>query len=287
MRTVAAVIVTYDNEAMLERLLNDLAAQSVVLHEIFVMDNSVNGRTARLMKECFPQVRYTGFRANRGSAGGYHEGIRQAAGTNDLVWLFDDDVIVPPDSLENLLKGLERLDPNLTGCVVRSWCTGTRSFPQPRKMRGFAWRGTLIPAEIIRSVGLPRRDYFLYCDDTEYSMRIADAGYPMYWIPDSLVLEQRQSDRQELVLAGAHTRVYEDKAKLYYAFRNQFNLYLAKKMGRNIVLTLLYGLKVMALTIFSDSRSKRSRLVAVMCGLMDGAQGKLGINPLYMPGENA
>ena len=287
MRTVAAVIVTYDNEYMLERLLNDLAAQTVLLHEIFVMDNSVNGRTARLMKERFPQVRYTGFRANRGSAGGYHEGIRQAAGTNDLVWLFDDDVIVPPDSLENLLKGLERLDPNLSGCVVRSWCTGTRLFSQPGTMRGFAWRGTLIPAEIIRRVGLPRRDYFLYCDDTEYSMRIADAGYPMYWIPDSLVLEQRQSDRQDLALAGIHSRVYAAKEKLYYAFRNQFNLFMTKKMRCALVRTLLYGLKVMTLIICSGGRGKLSRLAAVMRGLMDGAQGRLGINPFYTPGENA
>ncbi len=122
MRTVAAVIVTYNNEAMLERLLRDLSGQRALLHEVYVVDNSLNGRTEGLVARDFPNVRYIGLHPNKGSAGGYYEGIKRASEANELVWLLDDDVSVPADSLENLLKGLEGLEQKNRIGAVRSWC---------------------------------------------------------------------------------------------------------------------------------------------------------------------
>jgi len=283
MSIVAAVIVTYDNEAMLESLLNDLAAQRRPPDETFVIDNSLNGRTEAMVKERFPYVLYTGFRANKGSAGGYYEGIRQASQACELIWLLDDDVRVPVDSLENLLKGLAGLTRGKAAAVVRSWCTERCPYSCAREMRSFAWRGTLIPAQIVKDVGLPQKDYFLYCDDTEYSLRITQAGYRMYWIPGSLVLEQRHADRTDLGLAGVRALVYRDRAKLYYAFRNQINLYLTRKMWLPVARTMLYAVKVAFLALFSSAGGKTENISAIMAGLKDGVRGVLGINHEYTP----
>jgi hypothetical protein len=114
-------------------------------------------------------------------------------------------------------------------------------------------------------------------------MRIAAAGYSMYWIPDSLVLEQRQRDKKELRFLGVYTRVYEDQAKLYYAFRNQISLYLTKRMWFPLARTVLYALKVLLLTMFLNKQNRAGRMTAIVSGLADGAQGKLGINPVYTP----
>lgn len=48
----------------------------------------------------------------------------------------------------------------------------------------------LIPEKIIQHIGMMREDFFLYLEDTEFSLRARKAGFPLLWAPDSIVLHK-------------------------------------------------------------------------------------------------
>jgi glycosyltransferase involved in cell wall biosynthesis len=168
-KRVTAVIVTYNNLLMLSELLRDLQNQTRKADEIIVIDNASSDGTDHLMKRDFPSVRYIRLPENTGSAGGYHEGIKTALENSDLIWTLDDDVRLYPDSLEELLKGLEKLDSKLPVGSVRSVGKRCDKTP-PSRLEFFPWRGTLLKTEVIRKIGLPLKELFIYGEDLEFAV---------------------------------------------------------------------------------------------------------------------
>lgn len=48
----------------------------------------------------------------------------------------------------------------------------------------------LIPERILHDIGIMREDFFLYFEDTEFSLRARKAGFPLLWARDSIVLHK-------------------------------------------------------------------------------------------------
>ena len=76
MKNVGAVIVTHNNVRMLQALLKELEGQVLSLNEIVVIDNASIDTTQGMIQENYPRLLYIRLESNRGSAGGYYEGIR-------------------------------------------------------------------------------------------------------------------------------------------------------------------------------------------------------------------
>lgn len=283
MQRVGAVIVTYNNASMLKNLLEDLLNQTRRPDEIIVIDNASSDSTESMIKGLFLSVHYVRLDENMGSAGGYYEGIKLACENNDLVWTLDDDVFVDKNALETLMKWLDILEKSEQIGVVRSWLTESPSFSIPKRIKSFAWRGTLIKKEVIEGLGLPRKEYFMYADDVEYSFRIVKNGYAMFWIPESHVIEKRKDDKIRLKLFRNETIAYADKFRLYYAFRNQINLYLNYHNWADLIVSLAYAIKVIILFTLIRRLNCINEIKAVAKGVWDGLRGKLGKNQKYLP----
>lgn len=283
MQRVGAVIVTYNNASMLKNLLEDLLNQTRRPDEIIVIDNASSDSTESMIKGLFLSVHYVRLDENMGSAGGYYEGIKLACENNDLVWTLDDDVFVDKNALETLMKWLDILEKSEQIGVVRSWITESPSFSIPKRIKSFAWRGTLIKKEVIESLGLPRKEYFMYADDVEYSFRIVKNGYAMFWIPESHVIEKRKDDKIRLKLFRNETIAYADKFRLYYAFRNQINLHLNYHNWADLIVSLAYAIKVIILLTLIRRLNCINEIKAVAKGVWDGLRGKLGKNQKYLP----
>ena len=116
---LTAVIVTYNNPEMLEDLLKDLGRQTMRLHEIIVMDNSDSPATQMMVSQKFPSVTCVKMSENVGTAGGFHEGIRQAVRDCEFVLTLDDDVRMCADSVEKLYQGYMNLQEE-NRCLARS-----------------------------------------------------------------------------------------------------------------------------------------------------------------------
>jgi len=105
---VSIVIATYDRPSDLRACLRSLEAQVTARPtEIIVVDNHPASALTPPVVEEFPRVRLV--RENRqGLSYARNAGI--AASTGDIIVATDDDVVMPPDWLENLLAPFERDD---------------------------------------------------------------------------------------------------------------------------------------------------------------------------------
>ncbi len=282
MKKVGVIIVTYNRAAHLRPLIEQVLAQTRPPDEIIVIDNASIDDTPAVVA-AFAGVRYVRFPENQGSAGGYREGVRLAFEKNDLSWLLDDDLLVSPDALATLIRWEETLSASESVGALRSFAGTKIDSDQPIRTTGFAWRGALLRKSAAEAVGLPRRDYFLYGEDIEYALRLTRAGYAIYLIPASRVLKRPTEDKEEIRFLGRVTVVYKDAFRLYYATRNQCNIFLEYRDLSNLFRTFLYLAKVIALLGINRQNASRFRIEAIVRGIRDGLTGRLGSNDSYVP----
>jgi GT2 family glycosyltransferase len=226
-----AVVVTYNRLALLRQCLAALLAQTHPLHELIVVDNASTDGTAPAVRAEFPEARLLALETNQGGAGGFHEGLEAATGT-DWVWLMDDDTIARPDSLERLLAGLGRVPPGSPPALLASRVDWRDGHPHPMNLPVLARRdlprlvaaceagvlplraatfvSLLVRREVADRHAGPIKAYFFQNDDVEYTARILrhERGF---LIADSVV-EHRT--------AAPATALEDSPFKLYHAIRN-------------------------------------------------------------------
>jgi GT2 family glycosyltransferase len=229
METVAAVLVTYNRLADLKKCVDTLREQTRPLDAIFVINNgSTDGTDEWLVTQ--PDLRVT-TQANLGGAGGFATGLETAyqAGYTWL-WCMDDDCLAAPDALANLLKS-----PNLGPCIKNSMSVSVNSrdelaffVDRPnqsyRKVSDMAgldliygvasfFNGTLVHSGVVKAIGVPDKNLFIWGDEVEYMTRAQKMGFPVVTVPSSVFYHPASFDRDGIPWPAAW--------KQYYAVRNQ------------------------------------------------------------------
>ncbi len=283
---ISVVIVTFNNVSMLSDLLNDLSVQSRLPDEVIVVDNASLNQTESMVKVNYPAVNYIKLAENLGSAGGYYEGIKRAAESSDFIYTLDDDVCLKPDTLSEIIKGfylLQKLSPSKIAAVRSVGERHSELFAT--RMEIYTWRGTLLKTSIVREMGLPSPDYFLYGEELEYSLRFAKKGYCFYWIPASICQERHrdQDGKTHAEIFGKRSVRYQNPFRLYYAFRNEIFIYLRYHRVFKLFHTVMYAMKVILMILASEGWNGQKSIKAVMKGVIDGFSGRLGKNSRYSP----
>jgi len=229
METVAAVLVTYNRLADLKKCIDTLREQTRPLDALFVINNgSTDGTDEWLATQ--PDLRVT-TQANLGGAGGFATGLETAyqAGYTWL-WCMDDDCLAAPDALANLLNS-----PNLGPCIKNSMSVSVNSrdelaffVDRPnqsyRKVSDMAgldliygvasfFNGTLVHSGVVKAIGVPDKNLFIWGDEVEYMTRAQKMGFPVVTVPSSVFYHPASFDRDGIPWPAAW--------KQYYAVRNQ------------------------------------------------------------------
>ncbi len=229
METVAAVVVTYNRLADLQKCLDTLRDQTHVPDAIYVINNgSTDGTTEWLATQSGLHVTTQG---NLGGAGGFATGIDTAyrAGYTWL-WCMDDDCLAAPDALALLLAS-----PNLGPCIKNSMSVSVNqrdelaffvdrpniSYRKVSDMSGVDlvygvasfFNGTLIHSEVVKAIGIPDKNLFIWGDEMEYMTRAQKMGFPVVTVPNSVFYHPASFDRDGIPWPAAW--------KQYYAVRNQ------------------------------------------------------------------
>ena len=229
METVAAVVVTYNRLADLQKCLDTLREQTCPLDAIFVINNgSTDGTGEWLATQT--DLRIT-TQANLGGAGGFATGIDTAyrAGYTWL-WCMDDDCLAAPDALDQLLRS-----PNLGPCIKNSMSVSVnqrdelaffvdRPHMSYRKVSDMSsvdlvynvasfFNGTLVHSEVVKAIGIPDKALFIWGDEMEYMTRAQKMGFPVVTVPNSVFYHPASFDRDGIPWPAAW--------KQYYAVRNQ------------------------------------------------------------------
>lgn len=188
----AAVVVTFNRKLLLCECLEALLRQSFAVDAIFVVDNASSDGTELLLRDHGyldnPRVQYIRLEDNLGGAGGFHAGMSAAYEKGfEWVWVMDDDTEPYDDALEKMQQYMgqpgvaaianQKLD--IRGDVARD---GLRLLPDrgaagPYTLVKFSsFVGLLVGRWAIEKVGLPRPEFFIHNDDTEYCIRLRSVG---------------------------------------------------------------------------------------------------------------
>lgn len=113
---LALIICTYMRNQSLLKLLLSIKKQSVYPNEIIIVDGSINDKTKQLFEtNTFENLRYYKVdKENRGLTKQRNFGINLVSKNSDVVCFLDDDTVLFPDCLEQLLSTYKKY-PNALG----------------------------------------------------------------------------------------------------------------------------------------------------------------------------
>lgn len=266
MNIVNAVVVTYNRKDLLQECLNALFGQTYKLNKIIVINNASNDGTDILLKEEYsvPEIECYNLDKNTGGAGGFYVGTKIAYKDCDWIWEMDDDTVPSLNALENLMMAANIIEGDIS--FLASTVFGINGEPMNvpivngrPSLNGYPnWykylkdgiveieNATLVSllfnSKAVEKIGAPHPYFFIWGDDTEYTLRMTRCYGKAYFIGKSIVVHKRKG--------GKNLTIFEEnspnKIKMYkFYYRN------------NLVSKLKYGGKKMffkfLLNAISDS----------------------------------
>ena len=252
---IIAVVVTFNRRELLKRNIECLRRNKPVSSILVVNNGSTDGTKEWLDEQKDLSIIH---QANVGGSGGFYTGIEHAyqAGA-DWIWCMDDDVFPRENCLEQLLK--EAKDQNIGILAPRRLMDGkifchdfqaynlnnpfasmyaqrlvNEQVNTPTDIKGTAFEGPFIRREVIEKIGLPNKDLFIFCDDTDYCLRAILAGFRIVYVPNALMDKEKFFSNDTWA-----QRNQKKKWKRYYQVRN--SAYLNHRYGTNWGVKYLRG----------------------------------------------
>jgi rhamnopyranosyl-N-acetylglucosaminyl-diphospho-decaprenol beta-1,3/1,4-galactofuranosyltransferase len=299
--SVASVTVAYNAVKVLPLQMDALLRQGRQLQEIIVVDNASSDGTGALVAERYPHVTLLRMPENLGIGAGLAAGLRYAAleRSHDWVWTFDQDSVPDDIALGELLDGVASLqdaegDVGIAAALPVHKETGI-CYPPLFWRDGFVapsaellqkpiWfadlvisSGSMVRRDVVKRIGLPRTDLFMYFVDFEYCLRARSHGYKIVVVTRSQFAHEMGRAREVRLLGTS--RLWPDRAPWgeYYMSRNM--TYVAWWLYPNIrtkrfVVRHLFRHAGGVLLFGSDKWVCLRRMVE---GFWDGRRATLGI----------
>ncbi|MFT9117740.1 MAG: glycosyltransferase family 2 protein [Sporolactobacillus sp.] len=284
-KKVVCIVVTYNRLPLLKECIAAISEQSYPVHTILVVNNnSSDGTTEYLQTLSDDAIQVLNLAENMGGAGGFYAGIKAAYTKTDCeyYWMMDDDTIPESDCLEELMKSEEALHGNFGFLASQPiWIDGNpnlMNIPRPSKVWNRMVSKDLIQVECatfvsvllnkvaVERVGLPYKEFFIWSDDIEYTMRIDDV-MPGYFVGKSKAVHKTKNNVGSDIVTDSADRV----SRYFYAYRNYF--YTQKKyLGFEGIAKQIAKLFVMIFQILAKSKGQKSKRIGtisrgLICGL--------------------
>lgn len=294
--SVAAIVVTYNRKNLLVECINSLLSQEGTESlDILIIDNASMDGTEDAVKKYIDcrAIHYMNTGANLGGAGGFEYGVRQAAKKNyDYIWLMDDDTIPTSNALLKLLDAAKQLESfgflsshavwtNETTCkmnvqrkdIFRK--VDIREFRRKMIPVEYATFVSLfIPMSVVREVGAPIGEFFIWGDDWEYTRRISKK-YKSYVVTNSKVIHKTSMNNGGDISNELPDRLRRQK----YGYRN--NYYICRMEGfKGRIYHCLKILKDIMKVILKSKSYKKERIEIIICGIIEGRKFDPPMKPI-------
>ena len=301
---VSVVTVTFNRLEKLKHTLACFDNQTVSFDNFIVIDNCSSDGTKEfleqwsLQKSDFSKHVITLDR-NTGGSGGFYEGEKYALSLNpDWIYIADDDAYPAPDMIESFYKFENHFhnDKIAAICSVVLYPDGTintshrgryhikddlysleyvseKEYDAPYfEFNSLSYVGSFLSTSALKAVGLVNKDFFIYQDDSEHSIRLSSFG--------------RFLCCHDIIVTHDEPKVVDEKYlnncvwKEYYYHRN--NLYMIMihfpELARKIIINKLEGIHR------HKDKSMSAGDKMELEGIKDAIRGRLGIHPIYRPG---
>jgi GT2 family glycosyltransferase len=236
---VAAVIPHLDRIPDTAACCRALAAQTLPLAMIVVVDNGSTAHSPEALAAACPDARILRLEENRGFAGGANAGIRAAMAQPEIgfVWVLNNDTAAAPDALEKLVAAATDPRIGLVGCPLLEGTEATdrRRVPPGKRLRSpwaipvFPKEGAppdylsgaclLIRREALDDVGLFDESFFFFFEDADFSRRAVARGWRLAVAEDAQVEHRgsatirRMGELQARAYRAGHVRYLRKYAR--------------------------------------------------------------------------
>ncbi len=290
MQHITAVVVTYNRIDLLKECLQALREQKVDRNtqlDILLVDNASTDGTKEWIDGIVSagdaegrRIYATHLAENTGGAGGFYTGMKWAYEHGaDAIWIMDDDTIPQADALQKLLDGMMCAG-NEVGFVSSTvlWTDGSPCQMNRQHYVGQAlsisgkdaentltlqavdsatFVSLLFSREAVENMGLPIKEYFIWGDDKEYTLRVSET-YPCFHVKESVVIHKMKTNAGSNIVIDDIGRV----PRYFYAFRN--DLCTAKRRGAKEVCIYFAAFFLNMMRVLFKSRDGRKMRIATM-----------------------
>lgn len=299
---IGVVIVTFNRSECLKKALDCYDAQSLHPKYVIVINNASTDNTSDILyrwkKDDKSYSKYVvELEKNIGGSGGFYTGLEIAMGLDaDWVWLADDDAYPDYNAIKNANDFLIRYKNHLneiSALAAQVMDKGKTVYRHRRtiKQKGikvvnifskaddykkeyfnincFSYVGAIINRNKLVTAGLPQKDYFIWYDDSEHSLRLSEYGN-IYCVP-AIKVEHHDS--------AVDNNGYNWKD--YYGIRNFADMI---RLHFPWYCYCYYIFKWLILSFYYmliKKEKKKSHLI--QHAIFDALHHRLGINEKYTP----
>lgn len=258
---IMILVVTYNRLEKLKKALSAYINQSYLPYKILIVDNCSTDGTRKYLSEWEEKTgsiekKVICLERNCGGSGGFYEGMKAAKKEDfDWLWISDDDAYPDIDVLQQIKNYIEEYPQYDVFCssVITSDgidCAHRKVIRDKNNIFGipvekdayalkhfdiniFSFVGTCISKRVLIQCGLPVRNFFIWFDDTEYSLRVNE-NFKMMCVTSIRVFHDTIIETE-----------WRHSWKTYYGERNKFYMleaHLKKKDLKKFILHYKLGM---------------------------------------------
>lgn len=299
---ISSVIVTYNRKDCLDKLLSIYNKLDDVPNDVIIVNNNSNDGTNELLDkwintETIYRKQVINMEKNLGGSGGFYIGLEKAIETDaEWVYVSDDDAFPNNNIYSEFKKYLDnnkhRLDEIAAVCGkvinkgnidvghrrrinkgilrIKEFSVNVDEYKHDEfEIDLFSYVGTFINVSYLKKYGLTEKDYFIYYDDTEHSLRLSKYG-KIICVP-SIVVTHDTPENSCNALSW----------KYYYGYRNKL-LMIKKHYGNKYF--KIQCLRFKLLIIKRKLMNQTAVAELIKKSILDAKNNKVGIDNMYKPG---
>ena len=290
MEKVIAVVVTYNRQALLSECITALRNQTRKPDAILVVNNGSTDNTQKWLQQQTDILSIN--QKNIGGAGGFSTAIQSGYKKGyEWIWCMDDDGAPKEDALEQLLA-VETNDLKLLNCAVinkddkNSFVWNTGGYKNLDEVQGniidgigHPFNGTFINRRIIERVGVPKAQFFLWGDETEYYYRIVKKNnIPVCTVAGSIHYHPAAT------FSFKQDWDYKSAWKMYFYIRNRLHVHKAK-FSNKFIAAINYGCFLAALAgivMVYQKTNKLKKLRFILWPAADAVVNNFNATPSFI-----
>lgn len=240
---VSIITINYNGYNDTSELIDSLYKNEHVDFEVIVVDNASKENEAIKLAERYPKIKAVRSEVNLGFAGGNNLGYDNASG--DYILFMNNDMVVKEPFIEPLIRRFESSDTIglLSPKIKYYYAPGTIQYAGFTGFSKIALRTSLIGEKcnddghfdtatvtasthgacmftsraLINKVGRMTDIYFLFYEEHDWSLRFREAGYQVWYEPESCVYHKESMT----IKRGTPSRLYYlSRARVIFTRRN-------------------------------------------------------------------
>lgn len=252
---VSIVSINYDQPEVTCEMLESLRKVTYPNFETLIVDNGSPTKSPDIIRENYPEVQLIISEKNLGFAGGNNIALKQAKG--DYVLLLNNDTEVRPDFLDSLVDLIESDEKIgiVSSKILYFYEDNVIQYAGTSPINPITSRGRhygnkeidngqfnevtetyyphgacmMIRKNVLDELGLLYEGYFLYYEEYDFTERVRQAGYKIYFQPNSSIRHK------ESISTGKNSTL-----KTYYMNRNRLLFLRRNVKGMTFFLAMIY-----------------------------------------------